>query len=228
MEFSIDKIYPYTEIADIIAGYAVEASCHIIGITGTSSVGKSTLSKIIKECIEAFSSSAQVLSADDYLKNKFRGKTNFWNRLDSPYLKPEHFYWQQLGSDADALISGRVIEKECYIRGIGWGTNRLCRPTEYVIIEGLFLDSAQASEHIHYDLLISLEADDTLIRNLRIERDSYYRKTSKTFTRTESETLQEIENTLKAGKSYIISPKCKHHLRLTAKGSYNAAIQIIK
>lgn len=227
MEFIKDKIYKYNEIADIIFKNVLAGSYKTIGITGTSSVGKSTFSKQIKEQFERDGHRVQILMADDYLKEMFRGGTNFWNRLDSSYLKPEHFNWEQLKRDMEQLMGGKPIERECYVRGIGWGTEKTFEPSDYLIIEGLFLDSVQAWEFMTYDFLISLTAEDELVRELRTERDAYYRKTSKTFTRTESETQKEIENTLRAGKSYqICTDKCTY-LQLRAKGAYNATVHIM-
>lgn len=226
MEFLTHKIYQYRDIADMIAQDAIDGSYRILGITGTSSVGKSTFSKIVQERLTFYGYSAQIISADDYLKETFRAGNNFWNRLDSTYLKPNHFDWKQLKTDSDALAHGLSIEKGQYVRGIGWGTTHIMHPTDYLIIEGLFLDSIQASDYMHYDLLLSLNADDALIRSLRIERDAYYRQTSNTFKRTEEETLQEIENTLLAGKSYQPYTQWPRHLKLNAKGNYNATLHL--
>lgn len=224
MEFITHKIYQYTEIADMVAHEALDHSYRIIGITGTSSVGKSTFSKIVQEYIERYGYTAQIISADNYLKEAFRAGKNFWNRLDSPYLKPGHFDWKQLVGDIEDLTHDHPIERNCYIRGTGWGNQTLFKPTEFLIIEGLFLDSTQAADYMHYDFLLTLSADDSLVRALRIERDAYYRRTSTAFTRTESETLQEIENTLLAGKAYTVFPNWHRHLKLNAKGSYNATL----
>lgn len=227
MEFLKRKIYQYTEIADMIVQDALDHSYSIIAVTGTSSVGKSTFSNMILEHFQRYGFSAQIISADNYLKKVFQAGTNFWNRLDSTYLKPEHFDWNLLANDLKSLKNSHPIHKECYVRGTGWGILQTFHPTEYYIIEGLFLDSVQASDNLDYDFLVSLTADEHLIRTLRIERDAYYRRTSPAFKRTEDETLLEIENTLLAGKSYSVSTHWKRYLSLHAKGSYNATIHLI-
>ena len=226
MEFIPGKIYQYNEIADMLANKAIESNTHIIGLTGTSSVGKSTFASFVKAHIENYGYTAQILSADNYLKDSYKAGTNFWNRIDSPYLTPAHFDWKALSLDTSQLLSYLPVTKDCYIRGTGWGNEHIFTPTEFYIIEGLFLDSSEASDFMNYDLLISLTADDALVRSLRIERDAYYRKTSKTFTRTEEETLEEIKNTLTASKSYTIAVFRAPYIRLHAKGSYNATIHI--
>lgn len=226
MEFLKHKIYQYKEIADMIAHDALEHERSMIAVTGTSSVGKSTFSNMLANCLIQYGYSTQILSADNYLNKKYRAGTNFWNRLDSTYLKPEYFDWEQLNHDLNQLINQHSFDKECYVRGTGWGSKKHFSPTEFYIIEGLFLDSIQASKYMHYDRIISLRAKDDIIRTLRMERDNHYRKLSKTFTRTKEETLQEIENTLLAEKSYSHFPNWEHHLVLHVKGSYNATLYI--
>ena len=226
MEFLKHKIYQYHEIADMVAQDMIDHSHSVIAITGTSSVGKSTFSEMIMNFLTQYGFSAQIISADNYLKKEYQAGTNFWNQFGSTYLKPEYFDWSQLNHDIKHLRASHSIDKECYIRGVGWGVQKHFDSTEFYIIEGLFLDSLHASEYMVYDALISLTAEDSLIRRLRIERDNYYRKTSKTFIRTEEETLQEIENTLLAGKTYSVFPNWTPHLFLHAKGSYNATLYI--
>ena len=226
MEFLSNKIYQYTEIAALIAESAIDRQDRILGLTGTSSIGKSTFSEIIKEQLHTFGYTAQIISADNYLKKEFRAGTNFWNRLDGSFLRPAHFDWSLLKDHLNRLIQGQAYEKECYVRGIGWGVQTTFEPTDFYIVEGLFLDSVEAAEYMAYDFLISLTAEDRLIRTLRLERDAYYRRTSPSFTRTEEETLLEIENTLRASKSYRISSHWERYLKLNVKGNYNATLEI--
>ena len=226
MEFLSNKIYQYTEIAAQIAESVIDRQDRILGLTGTSSIGKSTFSEIIKEQLHTFGYTAQIISADNYLKKEFRAGTNFWNRLDGSFLRPAHFDWSLLKDHLNRLIQGQAYEKECYVRGIGWGVQTTFEPTDFYIVEGLFLDSVEAAEYMIYDFLITLTAEDHLIRTLRMERDAYYRRTSPSFTRTEEETLLEIENTLRASKSYHISSHWERYLRLNAKGNYNATLEI--
>ena len=226
MEFLKHKLYEYNEIASMITEDVLSRSYRIIALTGTSGVGKSTFTQMIAKQLTSHGFTVQIISVDSYLKPEFRAGTNFWNRSDSSYLKPEHFDWKELCEDLSTLRSGTPVEKQAYVRGIGWNTVSHYEPSDYYILEGLFLDSVLASEFMNYDLVIALTAEDSIIRSLRVQRDAYYRKTSKTFKRTEEETLLEIENTLRAGKSYSIFPNWDHYLILHAKGAYNATIYI--
>ena len=224
MELIENKLYTYKAIAGNVAQEIARTSHRVIGITGTSSVGKSTFSRTLRKKIEAAGYQVQILSADNYLKDTFRAGYRFWNRKDSNYLKPEHFDWEALRLDLDKLLVGESVEHESYIRGTGWGKIQTAHPADIYIIEGLFLDAVQTSEHLNYDFLISLTAEDHFIRNLRIKRDAYYRRTSSTFTRTEEETLIEIENTLHAGKTYTAYNGWKPHLVLHVERAFHAKL----
>ncbi len=228
MEFIKDEIYKYQQIADEVTSDIIDRNCHIIGITGTSSVGKSTFTKMIKAGLVVAGHKVQVLGTDDYLKKEFRAHKNLWNRLDGTYLRPDHFDWERLKREITTLDTGKCIRRECYVRGIGWGTKCMLEPAEYIIIEGLFMDSKEAVSTIEYDLLILLTADDELVRTLRTRRDAFYRQNYKDFHRSESETQKEIENTLHAGKAYEKCYDVKRCLQLHALGNYNATVDIIK
>ena len=225
MEFIDKKLYTYKVIAGMTAREIADASYHIIGITGTSSVGKSTFSRTLRKKLEIAGCQVQIISADNYLKPEFRAGHRFWNRKDSTYLKPEHFDWEAIRLDLEKLKNGQSVTKECYVRGTGWGPIQTVEPTQIYIIDGLFLDSVLTSKSLDFDLLISLTAKDGFIRSLRIKRDAYYRRTSENFTRTEEETLLEIENTLRASKSYTPCNRWRYHLVLRVRKAFHATIE---
>ena len=192
----------YNAVADKLINEILGKQQKIIGITGTSCIGKSTLTGILKGKIEKDFSVA-VIDVDSYLKESLRGGKNFWNRC-SEYLKPEYFDWMELDQDIERLKEGNSVEKQVYKRGNGWSGTVIYQPADYYIVEGLFLDSVEAAEYMHYDRMIALTSTDEYIYDLRIKRDDYYRQNFKEFTRTKEETIKEIEATLKAGRAYKI------------------------
>lgn len=222
MDFTLNKPYDLSEVADALVKNMILSSQKIIGITGTSSVGKSTLTRLLKERLEQ-QFSVQVIGVDSYLKEEYRGATKFWNYSED-YLKPAHFDWERLWKDIICLQQGERIEQSCYVRGIGWSNKRILTPADFLIIEGLFMDSVEASECMEYELLIILSAEDEFIRRLRIERDDYFRKNYKNFTRTEEETLKEIENTLLAGKSYQTCVEKWNYLVMFRRDDYRVEV----
>ena len=219
-----NNIYEYGRIAEILAKEILAGSYKVVGITGTSSVGKSTFTKMIKNRLEEAGHSVLIINMDDYLNHKFKERTRFWNRLEGTYLKPEYFDWFRIKAEVESLQAGNRVERECYVRGVGWDNTMILEPAEYFLIEGLFLDSVQAAEYMDYDLLISMTAEDELIRKMRTERDAYYRKNYENFQRTEHETQQEIENTLMAGKSYTVCYDKWNYIKLNILENYKITV----
>lgn len=220
MKLMNNTIYTYEEMAERIAGMILENSCKLVGITGTSCVGKSTFTGMINAHLAKAEYTTQIMKADDYLCRQHRGVTSYWNREESSYLKAEYYNWELLKKDIGLLHSGNSVTGGCYTRGIGWESSRTMYPADCLFVEGLFLDSVQAAEHVAFDLLIALVAEDELIRKLRMERDDYYRQNYKNFSRTKSETLKEIEDTLLAGKSYQVCSKKENYIRLNVLEQY--------
>ena len=220
MELVKNTIYTYEEMAEQIAGKILNDSCRLVGITGTSCVGKSTFTGMINAHLTKAECTTQIMKADDYLCRQHRGITSYWNRVESSYLKAEYYNWELLKKDIGLLHGGTSVTGGCYTRGIGWEASRTMYPADCLFVEGLFLDSVQAAEYVEFDLLISLAAEDELIRKLRMERDDYYRQNYKNFSRTKDETLKEIEDTLLAGKSYKVCSGKDDYFRLQVLENY--------
>ena len=225
MRVTAGKIYDYRTITKIIAKGILENSYKYIGVTGTSCVGKSTFTKLIRKQLEKTGYTVRVVMMDDYLLERFRAGTQFWNRSESTYLKPEYFDWSRCKENIDKLKLGESVTIEGYIRGIGWGNSITLEPADFIIVDGLFLDSMQAADYMEYDYLISLTATDEFITELRLARDEYYRQNYKNFNRTVEETKKEIENTLLAGKSYKICFDKWKSMRLRVSERFKAVPQ---
>ena len=220
MEWMTDMIYTYEQMAEMIAERILNRSCKLVGMTGTSCVGKSTFSGMINEHLKKADYTTQIMKADDYLYRQHRGVTSYWNREESSYLKAEYYNWELLKKDIGILHGGNSVTGGCYTRGIGWEASRTMYPADCLFVEGLFLDSVQAAEYVEFDLLIALTAEDELIRKLRMNRDDYYRQNYKNFSRTKSETLKEIEDTLMAGKSYQVCCGKENYFRIQVLENY--------
>ena len=215
-------MYTYEALAEKLIQDISVGSKRVIGVTGTSCIGKSTFTKLLQVKLQP-TFSVTVINVDSYLKEEVRGGTKFWNKC-CEHLKPEHFNWKALAEDVKVLKGSECLEIQAYVRGIGWENKEILAPADVVILEGLFLDSVEAVEFIEYDMMIALSAKDEFIHKLRMERDNYYRRNFKEFTRTEAETLKEIEATLKAGKSYTISDKIMDYRKLFVEEGFVVTI----
>ena len=146
-------MYRYEALADKIIQDILREAKHVIGVTGTSCIGKSTFTKLLKSRLQP-EYVVTVINVDSYLKKDIQGGTKFWNRC-CEYLKPEHFDWKTLAQDVETLRLGREIEIQAYVRGVGWNNTEILKPAEILILEGLFLDSVEAAEAIKYDIMIA-------------------------------------------------------------------------
>ena len=219
----MNRSYHYHRLSDMIVENLNLEKNKVIGVTGTSCVGKSTFSRLLKAQMEEAGYTVFIIRADNYLKNELRGTTSFWTYEDE-YLKPEHFDWKILWQDIERLKKGEKVQKKCYVRGIGWKKHVEFEPSDILIVEGLFLDSVEASKEMQFDMVTALKASDEIIRKRRMERDDYYRANFTNYKRTREETLREIESTLKAGKAYQSVFDMWNYLELTIVADFRAKI----
>lgn len=202
-------LYTFNEFADLIVQNTCYEKGAVICITGPSSVGKSTLAHCLARKYQN-KVLAQVICGDNYLRRELKGKDSF-RKCTSEILEPDSFDWELLKLHVEQLKKKERIFHDTYVRGVGWGKINCKRFSNILIIEGLFLDSVQASNCIIADMFIEISADDELIKKARLQRDGYYRERYPNFKRTESESLEEIKNTIIANKIYK---------RVKQKGNY--------
>lgn len=212
------KLFTFADFAHLIVQRISFDKGLIISISGPSCVGKSTLAKVLKGIIQNLIA-VQVICIDNYLKTRYKSKVGFRNNVDS-ILDPEVFDWQLLKMHIENLKQGNTVSYDAYIRGVGWGQLDYLMPCKVIILEGLFLDSTQASNYIDSNLLIEMNADDDLIRKLRFKRDEYYRKNFKNFQRSESESLKEISNTIIANKIYERAERNYGYVKILVKSDF--------
>lgn len=228
MRIDKNKRYNYDVISSVLVKEIADTGKKFIAITGTSCVGKTSFTKRLKGKLEK-THTVQVIGVDSYLKEQHRGGTKFWTGTDTKeFLTPVHFDWEKLKKDVSLLSVGMPIERQYYVRGIGWDNVKMLEPADIIIVEGLFLDSVQAAEWMEYDMVVKLEAQDDMIRKLRMNRDDYYRKHYENFKRTKNETLRETESTLRAGKSYQVCKNKWYYVKLLVEMDFKAKMQYYK
>lgn len=148
----------------------------LIGVTGESASGKSTICKEIKNVIERLSMPVTVLSTDNYfndishLINKYG---SFDNVRDSGYDldAPSNFQLQILKSDLEELASGHDIKAPMYLpNGTGVSVPKsLDVPSQKIIVvEGI----ATMYEDVKdvFDIKIYVETDNELRKSRFISR----------------------------------------------------------
>lgn len=225
MKLVQNEICSRQDVAKELSRYILADEYKVIAVTGPSCVGKSTFTGMLTDELGK-RVTFQVINVDCYLKETYRAGTKMWKGPE-PHLMPKHFDWKRLSNDLNVLKSGRDIEKQMYVRGIGWSNKETIYAKEVFVLEGLFLDSMEASEFMEYDLLVKLSADDEMIKKKRMERDDYFREHFENFTRTKEETIKEAEQTIQAGKSYTVCENKWKCVRLKIREDYQAEVQYI-
>lgn len=175
----------------------------LIGVTGESASGKSTICKEIKNVIERLSMPVTVLSTDNYfndishLINKYG---SFDNVRDSGYDldAPSNFQLQTLKSDLEILASGQDIKAPMYLpNGTGISVPKALDVSsqKIIVVEGI----ATMYEDVKdvFDIKIYVETDNEL-------------RKSRFISRAVEERNQDKENALKhwnyiadAGEKYV-------------------------
>lgn len=190
------------ETAASVASYVAKTGFKTIAITGPSSVGKSTFAAIIASELTQMGLKAAVVNADDFLKSELRGGDSFRIPSDAP-LRPESFNFLALRGALDDLANGKDVKNWTYERGMGW--RELVRTDtrlDCYILEGLFLDSAEAMSALPSSLVLVLEAPWGVIAESRRHRDALVRRNRGSKFRSELETEREIDRTREAYMAY--------------------------
>lgn len=148
----------------------------LIGVTGESASGKSTICKEIKNVIERLSMPVTVLSTDNYfndishLINKYG---SFDNVRDSGYDldAPSNFQLQTLKSDLEILASGQDIKAPMYLpNGTGISVPKALDVSsqKIIVVEGI----ATMYEDVKdvFDIKIYVETENELRKSRFISR----------------------------------------------------------
>lgn len=175
----------------------------LIGVTGESASGKSTICKEIKNVIERLSMPVTVLSTDNYfndishLINKYG---SFDNVRDSGYDldAPSNFQLQTLKSDLEILASGQDIKAPMYLpNGTGISVPKALDVSsqKIIVVEGIATMYEDVKDM--FDIKIYVETDNEL-------------RKSRFISRAVEERNQDKENAIKhwnyiadAGKKYV-------------------------
>lgn len=148
----------------------------LIGVTGESASGKSTICKEIKNVIERLSMPVTVLSTDNYfndishLINKYG---SFDNVRDSGYDldAPSNFQLQTLKSDLEILASGQDIKAPMYLpNGTGISVPKALDVSsqKIIVVEGIATMYEDVKDM--FDIKIYVETDNELRKSRFISR----------------------------------------------------------
>ena len=175
----------------------------MIGITGESASGKSTICKTIASVIEGFDMPVTILTTDNYfndISDLIEKYGSFDALRDNGYDldSPENFQLEILKDDLDSISHGESIHTPVYLlngTGISIPKSRLIESNKVIVVEGMA--SMYKDVKDVFDIKVYVETDN------EIRRERF-------LTRAYTERNQDLENAKKhweyilgAGEKYV-------------------------
>ncbi len=168
---------------------------HIIGIAGPSSSGKTELAKQLVQKLPG----AAIVSLDSYYRGmeeiplEQRKKVNFDH--------PDALDWELLHEHLLAMAQGRAFDEPVYSFAdyARTAATRLIEPTDYVIVEGLFVlywPELRAT----LDTKVYVQTDPEVCFGRRLARDVAERG------RTPESVREQYERTVRPGAEWFVHP----------------------
>lgn len=175
----------------------------LIGISGESASGKSTICKEIKNTIEQLSMPVSVLSTDNYfndISSLIKQYGSFDNLRDNGYDidAPESFQLDLLKRDLEALAQGHDIMAPKYVpNGTGVSIpNSLYVPSDKIIVvEGIATMYEDVKDVFDVKIYIETERD--------IRRDRIIKRAVSERNQDEQNAIKHWEYLLHAGEKYV-------------------------
>ena len=176
----------------------------LIGITGESASGKSTICQEIKKVVERQSLPVSVLSTDNYfndISDLIKKYGSFDNVRDNGYDidAPESFQLSLLRSDLEELANGNDIMAPRYVpngTGVSIPHSHKVVSNKVIVVEGI----ATMYEEVRdiFDVKIYIETEDDIRRERIIKRAITERN------QDEENAVKQWEYLLSAGQKYVI------------------------
>lgn len=200
----------------------------MIGITGESASGKSTICKTIANVIEGFDMPVTILTTDNYfndISDLVKKYGSFDALRDNGYDvdSPENFQLDVLKEDLETISHGENIHSPVYLlngTGISLPKSRLVESNKVIVVEGM----ASMYKDIKdiFDIKVYVETD------LEIRKDRF-------LTRAYTERNQDLENAKKhwdyiigAGEKYVKPARGEADIILNGDADLSYFCQILE
>lgn len=175
----------------------------LIGITGESASGKSTICREIKQAIEQFSLPVSVLSTDNYfndISKEIKQYGGFDNLRDSGYDldSPSSFQLDILREDLIELSQGNNIKAPMYLpngTGISVPHAQEILSNKIIVVEGI-ATMYEAVQDV-FDIKIYVETDN------EIRKERFISRASKERNQDEENALKHWHYLIDAGEKYV-------------------------
>ena len=176
----------------------------LIGISGESASGKSTICREIKNIIEQLAMPVSVLSTDNYFKDisaLIKKYGSFDNLTDNGYDidAPESFQLELLKSDLEALAEGNDIKAPRYVpngTGVSIPASLEISSDKIIVVEGIATMYKDVKDV--FDVKIYIETDN------KIRRERFIKRAMAERNQNEENAIKQWEYLLHAGEKYVI------------------------
>lgn len=200
----------------------------LVGITGESASGKSTICKEIKNVVENLSLPVSILSTDNYfndISELIRKYGSFDNLTDNGYDvdAPESFQMDLLREDLESLSVGEDIMAPHYVpngTGVSIPKYQKILSNKIVVVEGI----ATMYEEVRdiFDIKIYIETENSIRKERFIKRAITERDQS------EENANKHWEYLLSAGQKYVIPNRENADIVLDGNSDLNYFDQILE
>ena len=179
----------------------------LIGITGESASGKSTICRQIKNIIEQLSMPVSILSTDNYfndISELIKKYGSFDNLRDNGYDidAPESFQMSLLASDLECLASGQNIMAPKYIpngTGVSIPHAQEVIADKIIVVEGIATMYEEVRDIFDVKIYIETEND--------IRQERFIKRAISERNQSEENALKQWEYIMSAGEKYVIPNK---------------------
>lgn len=185
----------------------------IIGISGGSASGKSSISRQLKESYED-TKSVVIIRQDDYYKDQ--REKSMEERIKTNYDHPFAFDNDLLVAQIHELLEGKTIEKPTYdfVEHTRSDEIETVEPSDVLVLEGLFiLENEQLRNLCDIKIFVDTDADIRFIR--RLVRDVKKRG------RTLESVVDQYTNTVRDMHNLFVEPSKRYADIIIPEGGHN-------
>lgn len=199
----------------------------MIGISGESASGKTTICNTIKQVTEKLNMPIEILSADNYFKDiseLIKQHGNFDNLLASGYDvdSPDNFNMEQLFIDLEKLSRGIDVKiPEYLVNGTGIVVPNAIekKAKKIIVVEGMATMYGKVADLFDIKLYVDIDPD------IQEKWFLYRAETSRNQNRENA--LKQLDYVRNASKKYIIPKKNNSDIIINGASSLDYFTQII-
>lgn len=175
----------------------------LVGITGESASGKSTICKEIKKIIEQFNMPVSVLSTDNYfndISELIKQYGSFDNLRDNGYDvdAPSSFQLDTLKRDLEILANGSDVKIPMYLpngTGVSVPNAQDVTSRKIIVVEGIATMYEQVKDI--FDVKIYVEAENS------VRKERFIHRACKERNQSEENALKHWDYITSAGEKYV-------------------------